>query len=127
MSHIFRDTENSVSCYILLSDLTDLPKINLIMPFSPLNLSVPCIRIKFSLPNTPLGFPGGSDSKESACNAGDPCSIPGSGRPHGEGNPLQKQPTPVLLPGKSLTPWEIPRTEEPGRLLFMALPRVGRD
>jgi len=23
-----------------------------------------------------LGFPGGSDSKESACNAGDPCSIP---------------------------------------------------
>ena len=30
-------------------------------------------------------------SKESACNAGDPGSIPGSGRPSGEGNgnPLQ--------------------------------------
>ena len=37
------------------------------------------------------GFPGGSDSKESACNAGDPDSIPGSGRSPGEGNgyPLQ--------------------------------------
>ena len=27
-----------------------------------------------------MGFPGGSDSKESACNAGDLGSIPGSGR-----------------------------------------------
>ena len=25
-----------------------------------------------------MGFPGGSDGKESACNAGDPGSIPGS-------------------------------------------------
>ena len=32
------------------------------------------------------GFPGGSDSKESACNVGDPGSIPGSGRSPGEGN-----------------------------------------
>ena len=31
-------------------------------------------------------FPGGSDSKESACIAGDPCSIPGSGRSTGEGH-----------------------------------------
>ena len=37
------------------------------------------------------GFPGGSDGKESACNAGDSGSIPGSGRFSGEGkgNPLQ--------------------------------------
>ena len=37
------------------------------------------------------GFPGGSDSKESAHNVGDPGSIPGSGRSPGEGNgnPLQ--------------------------------------
>ena len=37
------------------------------------------------------GFPGGPDSKESACNAGDLSSIPGSGRYLGEGNdyPLQ--------------------------------------
>ena len=38
-----------------------------------------------------LGFPGGSDDKASACNAGDPGSIPGLGRSPGEGNgnPLQ--------------------------------------
>ena len=34
----------------------------------------------------PLSVPGGSDGKESACNAGDPLSIPGSGRSLGEGN-----------------------------------------
>ena len=36
-------------------------------------------------------FPGGSDSKESACNVGDSGSIPGVGRSPGEGNcnPLQ--------------------------------------
>ena len=39
----------------------------------------------------PMGFPGGSDGKESTCNAGDLGSIPGSGRsPRGrQGNPLQ--------------------------------------
>ena len=45
---------------------------------------------KFHLP-LPFGaFPGGSDSKESTCNAGDPGSIPGLGRPprEGHGNPL---------------------------------------
>ena len=38
-----------------------------------------------------MGFPGGSDSKESACYAGNPSWIPGSGISHGEGNgyPLQ--------------------------------------
>ena len=38
-----------------------------------------------------LGFPGGSDGKEYACNAGDPGSIPGSGKSPGggNGNPLQ--------------------------------------
>ena len=33
-----------------------------------------------------MGFPGGSDGKESACNVGDPGSIPGLGRSYGEGN-----------------------------------------
>ena len=33
-----------------------------------------------------LGFPGGSEGKASACNVGDPGSIPGSGRSPGEGN-----------------------------------------
>ena len=32
------------------------------------------------------GFPGGSDGKASACNAGDPGSIPGLGRSPGEEN-----------------------------------------
>ena len=38
-----------------------------------------------------MGFPGGSDDKESVCNAGDPGSVPGSGRSSGKGNgyPLQ--------------------------------------
>ena len=38
-----------------------------------------------------LGFPGGSDGKEFACNGEDPGSIPGLGRSPGEGNdnPLQ--------------------------------------
>ena len=38
-----------------------------------------------------LSFPGGSDSKASACNAEDPGLIPGLGRSPGEGNgnPLQ--------------------------------------
>ena len=38
-----------------------------------------------------LGFPGGSDGEESACSAGDPGSIPGSGTHPGggNGNPFQ--------------------------------------
>ena len=50
--------------------------------------------------------PGGSDGKESACNAGDPGSIPRLGRSPGErsGNPLT-----ILF-------WRIPWTEEPGGL-----------
>ena len=38
-----------------------------------------------------MGFPGGSDSKESACNEGDPDSTPGSRKSPEEGNrnPLQ--------------------------------------
>ena len=38
-----------------------------------------------------MGFPGGSDGKESACDVGDPHLIPGSGRFSGDrhGNPLQ--------------------------------------
>ena len=38
-----------------------------------------------------LGFPGGSDGKESACSVGDLGSVPGLGRSPGEGdgNPLQ--------------------------------------
>ena len=43
------------------------------------------------------GLPGGSEGKASACNGGDPGSIPGSGRSPGEGNATP----PVFLPGES--------------------------
>ena len=65
----------------------------------PLSLWLFCPKaMKTQFKASDLGFPGGSDGKESACNAGDPGSILGSGRPPGEGN---WQPTPVFLPGKS--------------------------
>ena len=65
----------------------------------------------------PLGFPGGSDGKESACNAGDPRLIPGSGRCSGEGNgyPLQ------------CSCLRIPWTEDPGGLQSMGLQTVRCD
>ena len=47
--------------------------------------------INYQQGDTSEDFPGGSDGKESACNAGHLGSIPGSGRSPGEGygNPLQ--------------------------------------
>ena len=65
-----------------------------------------------------MGFPDSSVGKESACNAGDPGSIPGCGRSPGEGNdnPLQYS----CLE----TPW----TEEPvHELQSMGSQRVGHD
>ena len=52
-----------------------------------------------------MGFPGGSDSKESACNVGDPSLIPGLGR-----FPWRRkwQPIPAFLPAEShgqYSPW----------------------
>ena len=63
------------------------------------------------------GFPGGSDDKESACNAGDLGSTPGSGRPPEEENgyPLQH------------FAWRITWTEKPGGLQSMGLQRTGHD
>ena len=53
--------------------------------------------------DNPLGFPGGSDSKESACNAGDPGSVPGLGR------------SPVgMTPHSSVLTWRIPWIKELG-------------
>ena len=49
------------------------------------SLGVPhaCTSVRVALPVF-LGFPGGSADKESAFNARDLCSIPGSGRSPGE-------------------------------------------
>ena len=48
-------------------------------------------RVRHDRVTITLGFPGGSDGKASAYNAGDLGSIPGSGGSPGEGkgNPLQ--------------------------------------
>ena len=54
-----------------------------------------------------LGFHGGSDGKESTCNARDLCSIPGLGISPGEGNGNRS----------SILAWKIPWMEEPGRSL----------
>ena len=92
-----------------------------------------------------LGFQGSSAGKESACKAGDPGSIPGSGSSHGEGMgfPLQyswtslvaqmvKNPPAMqetwaqslgwedaleedMVTHSSILAWEIPWTEEPSR------------
>ena len=43
-------------------------------------------KTKYSTPANSGGFPGGSDGKESSCNAGDLSSIPGLGRSPREGN-----------------------------------------
>ena len=69
------------------------------------------------------GFPGSSDGKASAYNAGDPGSIPRSGR-----FPWRRkwQPTPVLLPGKShglrslvgYSPWGCKESDMTERLHF---------
>ena len=65
-----------------------------------------------------MGFPGGSDGKESACNTGDPGSISELGRSPGEGNgnPLQY----------SCLEDSIDRGE-PDRLQSMGSQRVGHD
>ena len=54
-------------------------------------------------PSLDQGFCAGSGGKESACNAGDLGSIPGLGRPPGEGNGTHS----------SVLGWKIPWTEEP--------------
>ena len=50
-----------------------------------------------------MGFPGGSDSKESACSTGDLSSIPG------QEDPLEKG----VAAHSNIPAWEIPWTEEP--------------
>ena len=64
-----------------------------------------------------IDFPGGSDGKAAAYNAGDLGLIPGLGRSPGEGN------------GNlfSILAWIIPSTEEPGRLESVGSQRVGQD
>jgi len=64
-----------------------------------------------------LCFPGGSDGKESACNAGHLGSILGWADPLGKG----------MATHSSILAWRIPRTEEPGGLQPMGSQRVGHN
>ena len=64
-----------------------------------------------------IRFPGGSDSKASACNTEDLGLIPGLGRSPGEENDNVLQDS----------CWRIPWTEEPGGLQSMESQRVGHD
>ena len=64
-----------------------------------------------------LGFPGGLDSKESACSVGDLGSIPG----------LEDPPEKGMATHSSILAWRIPWTEEPGSLQPMGSQRVGHD
>ena len=96
------------------------------------------------------GFPDVSDSKESACNVGDPCWIPGLGQSPGEGNgyPLQhsclensmdrgawwatvhgvaKSREKAMAPHSSVLAWRIPGMVEPDGLPSMGSHRVGHD
>ena len=63
------------------------------------------------------GIPGGSDSKESACNAGDLGLMLGSGRSPGE----------KMTTHSSTLAWRIPGTEDPGGLQSIGLQRMGHD
>ena len=112
---------------------------------------------KYGMPFPWLGFPGSSVGKESLCNAGDPCSISGSGRSAGEGigYPLQYSWVSLVaqmvknLPAmwetwveslgwedplkkkmanhSAMLDWRIPWTEESGWLQFRESQRVRHD
>ena len=75
------------------------------------NSKITILKFRPTLPYQ--GFPGASDSKESACNAGDPDSIPGLGRSPGE----KKLPIPEFHGQRSLV----------GYIPSMELQRVGHD
>ena len=64
-----------------------------------------------------LDFRGGSDGKESACNAGDPGLI------LGREDPLEKE----VASHSSILQWRILWTEEPGGLQSLGSQRVGHN
>ena len=63
------------------------------------------------------GFPGGSEVKVSACNAGELGLIPESGR----------SPEKEMATHSSILAWRIPWREDPGRLQSMGSQGVGHD
>ena len=82
-------------------------------------MSACVLSVKFSVYTSDMyrSFPGGSDSKASACNAED------LGSSLGQKDPLEK----AMAPHSSTLAWKIPWTEEPGRLQSMGSQTVGHD
>ena len=74
--------------------------------------------LNFYVIESTSGSPGGSDSKESACNAGETWV-----RSLGWEDPLEKE----MATRSSILAWKIPQTEEPGGLQSIGLQRVGHD
>ena len=74
-------------------------------------------RSGFAGSSSSSGFPGGSDSKESACNVGDLGLITGLGRS------LEKR----MATHSSILAWKISWTEESGGLQSLGLQRVRHD
>ena len=64
-----------------------------------------------------MGFPGGSDCKESTCNEGDRCSFPGWE------DLLEKG----VVTYSSILPWRTPWTEEPGGPQSMGSQKIDHD
>ena len=64
-----------------------------------------------------MGYSGGPDYEESACNAGDLGLITGSGRSSGK----------WIATHSSILAWGILWTEKPDGLLSRGLQRVGKD
>ena len=88
-------------------------------PDSILGQEVPWGRDSLLTPEF-LGFPGGLDGKESACNAADLGSVPGLGRSPGGGHGSPLQYSCLENPCGQ-------RTEEPDGLQSMGLQRVRHD
>ena len=92
--------------------------INDVQMFSFLHILANTLSFIFWIVAIVTGFPGGSDSKESACNVGYPGSIPGSERSPGAGN---SYPLHYSCLENSM------EREEPGGLQSMGSQRVRHD
>ena len=79
-------------------------------------LDAPLHPIYYGASVEPFGIPSGSDGEESACSAGDPGSIPGSGRSPEEGSGYS-----------GILAWRIPWTEEPSGPQSLESQRVKYD
>ena len=82
----------SLSSFTFIKRFLSSSSLSAIRVVSSLYLRLLMLLLAISIPAcASSSFPGGSDGKASACNAGDPGSIPGLGRSPGEGNgnPLQ--------------------------------------